>query len=82
MPAATCTKNAIMSSRAGGLYGGIQFSSSSPFVSASQPDTSHPTPATKPEAPVTTAESVQPVDDADVTNPEAESAPGKPTAGI
>ena len=68
-----------MSSRAGGLYGGIQFSSSSPFVSASQPET---TPTAQPEAPAASAEPVQPVDDADVTNPEAFSAPGKATAGI
>jgi splicing factor 45 len=71
-----------MSSRAGGLYGGIQFSSSSPFVSANQPETQHLTPATQPEAPAASAEPVQPVDDADVTNPEAFSAPGKATAGI
>jgi splicing factor 45 len=72
-----------MSSRAGGLYGGIQFSSSSPFVSASQPD---PTPATQPEGPTASApqsaEPVQLVDDVDVTNPEAFSATGKATAGI
>ncbi|KAH8991057.1 hypothetical protein EDB86DRAFT_2806823 [Lactarius hatsudake] len=74
-----------MSSRAGGLYGGIQFSSSSPFVSASQPELSHPTAPTQPEAPVVPALQsvvpVQPVDDADVTNPEASIAPGKATAG-
>ncbi|KAH9048230.1 hypothetical protein EDB84DRAFT_1457952 [Lactarius hengduanensis] len=74
-----------MSSRAGGLYGGIQFSSSSPFVSASQPEPSHPTTLTQPEAPVVSAPQsvvpVQPVDDADVTNPEASTAPGKATAG-
>lgn len=72
-----------MSSRAGGLYGGIQFSSSSPFVSASQPEQSRPTPATQPEAPAASAlQPVQPGDDVDVTNPEALSAPGKATAGI
>ncbi|KAI9446740.1 hypothetical protein H4582DRAFT_2108331 [Lactarius indigo] len=74
-----------MSSRAGGLYGGIQFSSSSPFVSASQPEPSHSTASTKPEASVVSAPQsavpVQPVDDADVTNPEASTAPGKATAG-
>lgn len=71
-----------MSSRAGGLYGGIQFSSSSPFVSANQPESSHPTPAAQPEAPVASVEPAQPIDDADVTNSEAFSAPGKATAGI
>ena len=75
-----------MSSRAGGLYGGIQFSSSSPFVSASQPEHSHHTPATQPEAPTASApqsaELVQPVDDADIANLEAFSAPGKASAGI
>ncbi|KAH9180256.1 hypothetical protein EDB89DRAFT_1840916 [Lactarius sanguifluus] len=74
-----------MSSRAGGLYGGIQFSSSSPFVSASQPEPSHPTVPTQSEVPVVSAPQsvvpVQPVDDADVTNPEASTAPGKATAG-
>ncbi len=75
-----------MSSRAGGLYGGIQFSSSSPFVSGSQPEPPHSTATTQPEAPAAlapqSAEPVLPVDDADVTNPEASTAPGKATAGI
>jgi len=76
-----------MSSRAGGLYGGILFSSSSPFLSANQPEPSRPTPSTLPEAPAASipqsAEpTVQPVDDADVSNPEASGAPGKATAGI
>jgi splicing factor 45 len=76
----------IMSSRAGGLYGGIQFSSSSPFLSLLQqeqstsPPTQQETPAAS--APAPQSESAQSTDDKDAANQEASAASGKATAGI
>ena len=75
-----------MSSRAGGLYGGIQFSSASPFLShlqqeqaASAAPTQQETPAAS--APAPQSEPVQSTDDKDAANQEASVASGKATAG-
>ncbi|KAH9955617.1 hypothetical protein BC827DRAFT_1236093 [Russula dissimulans] len=72
-----------MSSRAGGLYGGIQFSSTSPFLSHGQPEqlpfTQQEVPAASVPAPQ--QEPVQSVDDTDAANQEAPAAPSKATAG-
>ncbi|KAH9977361.1 hypothetical protein BGW80DRAFT_1436000 [Lactifluus volemus] len=63
-----------MSSRAGGLYGGIQFSSASPFLSSSQPESSPSVAPPQQELPPVSAqtpqsEPAQPADDTDtVTN--------------
>ncbi|KAI9456456.1 hypothetical protein F5148DRAFT_1224211 [Russula earlei] len=72
-----------MSSRAGGLYGGIQFSSASPFLSTVQPEIP---PSTQQEAlaasvPPPKPDPPQIADDADPTNQEAPAASGKATAG-
>ncbi len=74
-----------MSSRAGGLYGGIQFSSASPFLSQQEQSTSA-APAQQQEIPAASApaqqsEPVQSTDDKDTANQEASAAPGKATAG-
>jgi hypothetical protein len=74
-----------MSSRAGGLYGGIQFSSSSPFLSHLQQEQAasaaltQETPAAS--APAPQSEPVQSTDDKDAANQEASAASGKATAG-
>lgn len=75
-----------MSSRAGGLYGGIQFSSASPFLSSTQPE---PSPVAPPqqELPVVSAqtpqlEPAQPADDTDTVTNEGHAASGKASAGI
>ena len=75
-----------MSSRAGGLYGGIQFSSASPFLSSLQPDQPTPTAPTQQESPAVSAlapqsEHAQSADDTDTANQEAPTASGKATAG-
>ncbi|KAI0261036.1 hypothetical protein BC834DRAFT_1044212 [Gloeopeniophorella convolvens] len=75
-----------MSSRAGGLYGGIQFSSTSAFVSPSQPEQSSSSAPAQQETPAAPAVPV-PADptpstgDADTPNPEASATSGKATAG-
>jgi hypothetical protein len=75
-----------MSSRAGGLYGGIQFSSASPFLSSAQPEQSPPTAPAQQGIPISTptplSEPAQPADDTDAINHEAHAASGKVTAGI
>jgi splicing factor 45 len=76
-----------MSSRAGGLYGGIQFSSTSPFVSSTQPEQSPSTAPPQQELPSTAAptpqsEPAQPADDTDALINEVHATPGKATAGI
>jgi len=75
-----------MSSRAGGLYGGIQFSSASPFLSSIQPEQSTSTSSTQPElppvsVPTTQLEPVQSADETDAANQDAPAASGRPTAG-
>jgi len=76
-----------MSSRAGGLYGGIQFSSASPFLSSNQPEQQpNPTPSNQQEVPVasastTQAEPAQSTDETDAAIQEAPAASGKATAG-
>ena len=74
----------IMSSRAGGLYGGIQFSSASPFLSQQEQSTS--TAPTQQEIaaasdPAPRSEPVQSTDDKDAANQEASAASSKATAG-
>jgi splicing factor 45 len=76
----------IMSSRAGGLYGGIQFSSTSPFLSSNQPEQPNPTPSNQQEVPTasaltTQAEPAQSTDETDAAIQEAPAASGKATAG-
>jgi hypothetical protein len=74
-----------MSSRAGGLYGGIQFSSASPFLSSNQPEQStfipiqQETPTVS--APTTQSDPAQSADGTDAVNQEAPAASGKATAG-
>lgn len=75
-----------MSSRAGGLYGGIQFSSTSPFLSSNQPEQSNPTPSNQQEVPAATTPTAQAVpaqstDETDAAIQEAPAASGKVTAG-
>jgi splicing factor 45 len=73
-----------MSSRAGGLYGGIQFSSTSPFLSQQEQSTSAaPTQQEIPaaSAPAPQPEPVQSTDDKDAANQEASVASSKATAG-
>ena len=75
-----------MSSRAGGLYGGIQFSSASPFLSSNQPEQPNPTPSIQQEVPAasastTQAEPAQTTDETDAAIQEAPAASGKATAG-
>ena len=75
-----------MSSRAGGLYGGIQFSSSSAFLSSNQPEQSTSTPSTQQEIPAASAptaqlEPPQSANETDATNQEASAASSKATAG-
>ena len=75
-----------MSSRAGGLYGGIQFSSAAPFLSSNQPEQSTSAPSTQPEipavsAPTTQSEPAQSADETDAANQEAPAASGKATVG-
>jgi hypothetical protein len=75
-----------MSSRAGGLYGGIQFSSASPFLSSNQPEQSTSTLSTQQEiaaasAPTAQLEPPQSTDETDATNQEAPAASSKATAG-
>lgn len=74
-----------MSSRAGGLYGGIQFSSASPFISQQEQSTSAaPTQQEIPTAKVPAPQSepvVQSTDDKDAANQEASAASSKATAG-
>jgi splicing factor 45 len=74
-----------MSSRAGGLYGGIQFSSSSPFLSLLQQEQSTSAAPTQQEIPAASAPAQQsePIqsDDKDAANQEAAAASGKATAG-
>ena len=75
-----------MSSRAGGLYGGIQFSSTSPFLSSNQPEQTNPTPSNQREVPAastltTQAEPAHSTDETDAAIQEAPAASGKATAG-
>jgi splicing factor 45 len=74
-----------MSSRAGGLYGGIQFSSSSPFLSLLQQEQSSSAAFTQQEtpasAPAPQSEPVQSTDDKDAADQEPSAASGKATAG-
>jgi hypothetical protein len=72
-----------MSSRAGGLYGGIQFSSASPFLSSNQSEQPNPTPSNQQEVPASTtqAEPAQTTDETDAAIQEAPAASGKATAG-
>ena len=76
-----------MSSRAGGLYGGIQFSSGTVFHS-SVASTSEPskTPSNEPTKSADTTKNEQDVAAAPASNPVASTtapiATGKPTAGI
>jgi len=75
-----------MSSRAGGLYGGIQFSSTSPFLSSNQPEQSNPTPSNQQEVPaastpITQAVPAQSTDETDAAIQETPAASGKVTAG-
>ncbi|TFY68335.1 hypothetical protein EVG20_g3597 [Dentipellis fragilis] len=72
-----------MSSRAGGLYGGIQFSSGAAFVSSVSPDpTSSSTATTENKTIPATADPVAtPAPAAQAAPPDAGSGPSKPTAG-
>jgi hypothetical protein len=77
----------VMSSRAGGLYGGIQFSSASPFLSSSQPESSPSVAPPQQELPPVSAqtpqsEPAQPADDTDTVTNEGHAASGKASAGI
>jgi splicing factor 45 len=75
-----------MSSRAGGLYGGIQFSSSSPFLSLLQQEQSTSAAPTQQETPAASVpapqpEPVQSTDEKDAANQEPSAASSKATAG-
>ncbi|KAI0345187.1 hypothetical protein BDW22DRAFT_1390597 [Trametopsis cervina] len=73
-----------MSSRAGGLYGGIQFSTSKPFISSTAPQDAPTAPASSVQEAAPSSTNVAPATTAIASSaaPEASSAPsGKATAG-